>query len=308
MPLPNTSPDMSPTPTTVKSWLCVSMSMSRKCRLHRLPRASGGDAHAPCGRSPPSRRRRRRRPSRSRTRWRSRWRCRRTSRCPCRPRRPGRGRHRRGAPRRSAARPSPPTRLSVMSSMRRDEQLVAGDALRLVRVPVGGRRRLLEHEAALGPDRHDHGVLHHLCLDQPEHLGAEVVAAVRPAEPAACHRAEPQVYALEPRRVDEDLVLRPGRRQVRDRFRVELDRDVRARPTVGGPLEERRAQAWPGSGSGTSAGCGPGRGSRRRRVAARSRWPAPSTAVRGLRRRSCASARTGSRTAPRAARPCSGRR
>ena len=33
MPLPNTSPDMSPTPTTVKSLLCVSVPSSRKWRL-----------------------------------------------------------------------------------------------------------------------------------------------------------------------------------------------------------------------------------------------------------------------------------
>jgi hypothetical protein len=31
--LPNTSPDMSPMPTTVKSWRWMSMSISRKCRL-----------------------------------------------------------------------------------------------------------------------------------------------------------------------------------------------------------------------------------------------------------------------------------
>ena len=39
MPLPNTSPDMSPTPTTVKSCDWVSVPMSRKCFLT--------DSHAP---------------------------------------------------------------------------------------------------------------------------------------------------------------------------------------------------------------------------------------------------------------------
>ena len=33
MPLPKTSPDMSPTPTTVNSSFCVSTPSSRKCRL-----------------------------------------------------------------------------------------------------------------------------------------------------------------------------------------------------------------------------------------------------------------------------------
>ncbi len=33
MPLPKTSPAMSPMPTTVKSWVWVSTSSSRKCRF-----------------------------------------------------------------------------------------------------------------------------------------------------------------------------------------------------------------------------------------------------------------------------------
>ena len=41
IPLPNTSPDMSPTPTTVKSWFWQSCPSSRKCRLtdSQAPRA-----------------------------------------------------------------------------------------------------------------------------------------------------------------------------------------------------------------------------------------------------------------------------
>ena len=39
IPLPNTSPDMSPIPATVKSVVCVSTPISRKCRLT--------DSHAP---------------------------------------------------------------------------------------------------------------------------------------------------------------------------------------------------------------------------------------------------------------------
>ena len=41
MPLPNTSPDMSPIPTTVNSSLWVSTPSSRKCRftLSQAPRA-----------------------------------------------------------------------------------------------------------------------------------------------------------------------------------------------------------------------------------------------------------------------------
>ena len=41
MPLPNTSPDMSPTPTTVKAEVWVSTPSSRKCRFtdSQAPRA-----------------------------------------------------------------------------------------------------------------------------------------------------------------------------------------------------------------------------------------------------------------------------
>ena len=45
--------------------------------------------------------------------------------------------------------------------------------------------RLLHDEAALRARRHDHRVLHLLRLHQPEHFGAEVFAAIRPANAAA---------------------------------------------------------------------------------------------------------------------------
>ena len=80
-----------------------------------------------------------------------------------------------------------------------DERLVAGHALGQPGVPVAGVGQLLAEEPALRADRHDHGVLDHLRLDQAEHLGAEVVAPVRPAQAAARHGAEPQVHALDPR-------------------------------------------------------------------------------------------------------------
>ena len=119
---------------------------------------------------------------------------------------------------------------------RGDELLVADHRL----VPVA--RLLLEHEAALGADRHDHRVLHHLRLDQAEHLGPEVLAPVGPAQAAAGHRPVPQVHALEPGRVDEDLELGPRRRQVRDGLRVQLERHVRLGPPAHRLLVEAGAQ------------------------------------------------------------------
>ena len=105
-----------------------------------------------------------------------------------------------------------------------DEHLVAGDALLQLRVALG--RRPLHEEAALGTHRHDHGVLHHLRLDQAQHLGAEVLAPVRPAQAAARDRPEAQVHAFHARRVHPDFAVRHRLRDVRNLVRIELVADV----------------------------------------------------------------------------------
>ena len=123
--------------------------------------------------------------------------------------------------------------------------LVAGDAFLQQRLAVGRRRRLLQHEAALAADRHDDGVLHHLRLDEAQHLGAEVLRPVRPAQAAARHLAAAQVHALEARRVHEDLEHRARLGQPGDLRRVELERQERPpRPVLAagadaGPPEVR---------------------------------------------------------------------
>ena len=93
--------------------------------------------------------------------------------------------------------------------------LVAGDAFFHVGVAIRRRRRALQHEAALGAHRHDHDVLHHLRLHEAQHLGAEILRPVRPAQAAARDAAAAQVHALEARRVDEDLEHRLRLGQVR---------------------------------------------------------------------------------------------
>ncbi len=124
-----------------------------------------------------------------------------------------------------------------------DEGAVAGAALLHPGLAVGGGvGQLLGEEAALGADRHDHGVLHHLRLDQPQHLGAEVVAPVAPPQATPGDVAEAQVHALHARRVDEDLVLRPWLGQLGDRAGVELERQVGLGPPVVRLLVEVRAQ------------------------------------------------------------------
>ena len=84
---------------------------------------------------------------------------------------------------------------------------------------------MFRHEAALGADRHDHGVLDLLRLDQAEDFGAEILRPVGPADAAARDLAEAQVHAFDARRIDEDLVERPRQRQAVDLAAVELDRD-----------------------------------------------------------------------------------
>ena len=76
--------------------------------------------------------------------------------------------------------------LSVMSSIPHEGRVALPD-LGLEAGAVG--RRLLHHEAALGAHGHDHRVLHHLGLHEAEHLGAEVLHAVRPAQAAAATAA-----------------------------------------------------------------------------------------------------------------------
>jgi hypothetical protein len=73
----------------------------------------------------------------------------------------------------------------------REERAIAGDSLGDLRLAPAADRRPLDHEAALGADRDDQRVLDHLRLHQPEDLGAEVLATIRPPQPAARHGAAP---------------------------------------------------------------------------------------------------------------------
>ena len=123
-----------------------------------------------------------------------------------------------------------------------DEQPVAGHALGEQRIAVAAHRRALDDEAALGADRHDHRVLHHLRLDQAQHLGAEILAPVGPAQAAARDRAEAQVRAFDARAVHEDLAVGPGLGQLRHVGRIELEGDGFLPAAVAGALEVAGAQ------------------------------------------------------------------
>ena len=47
-----------------------------------------------------------------------------------------------------------------------------------VRLLFSGGKWRFDNEPALGTDRHDQGVLGHLCFHQAEHLGTKVVRAI----------------------------------------------------------------------------------------------------------------------------------
>ena len=98
-----------------------------------------------------------------------------------------------------------------------DERPVALDHLGAQ--PLGVAGRPLDDEAPLRAVRHDDRVLDHLGLHQAEDLGAEVLPAVAPAQPAAGDVAAAQVHPLDAGPADPDLVLRPRQRQLGDRPR-----------------------------------------------------------------------------------------
>ena len=119
----------------------------------------------------------------------------------------------------------------------RQEGLVGADGLGLLGVAIAAGAhdagQVFREEAALGADRHDDGVLDLLGLHQTQDLGAEIVAAVRPAQAPARHGAEAQVDALDVRRPDEDLAIGFGQGQVVEFARGDLDRNVRLEAAVG---------------------------------------------------------------------------
>ena len=123
-----------------------------------------------------------------------------------------------------------------------DERPVAGDSLFLDGLAAGRQGQLLRHESPLRADRHDHRVLHRLRLGQSQHLGAEILAPVRPADAAARNGAATQMHGLDTGRIDKNLELGPRLRQFRDPAGVELERKVGLRRAVRASLVEVRAQ------------------------------------------------------------------
>ena len=124
---------------------------------------------------------------------------------------------------------------------RAHEDAIALRSFREPGLPVAHGRKLLRHEAAFRADRDDHRVLHLLRLDEAEHLGAEILRPVGPAQAPARDLAEAQVHALDARRIDEDLVERTRQRQRVDLGAFELEGDRCAGQPVLVDLEEVRA-------------------------------------------------------------------
>ena len=187
MPLPNTSPDMSPTPTTRNGWLLDVDVHLAEVPLDALPGAARGDRHALVvvagraaggeGVAEPEVVR-------------------------------GRdlvgdvgegggalvgGDHQIGivaVVAHHVARRDHLAVLDVVGDVEQggDEDAVGGHALLLDLLAAAGARQLLGQEAALGARRHDHRVLDELGAHEPQDLRAEVLRPVRPADAAARDR------------------------------------------------------------------------------------------------------------------------
>ena len=229
MPLPNTSPDMSPTPTTVKSSVWVSMPISRKWCLTRLPGAPGGDAHrlvVVADRAAGGER-------------------------VAEPEpvvvgdavgdvgeRGGAlvgGHHQVGvvavAAHHRSGGTTAPVAASVVGDVEQsgDEHPVAGDALVAGGVAVGcgspvGSGGFLTTKPPLAPTGTMTAFFTSCALTRPRISVRKSSRPVRPAQAAAGDLPEPQVHPLDPRRVDEDLELGPRQRQFVDQPGVQLHR------------------------------------------------------------------------------------
>ncbi|MEJ1977875.1 MAG: hypothetical protein WDN49_18965 [Acetobacteraceae bacterium] len=123
-------------------------------------------------------------------------------------------------------------RLDIVGQVQqgRHQRLVAGHDLLHQRLPP--LARALDDEAALGADRHDDGVLHHLRLHQTEDFGAEILLAVGPSNAAARDLAAAQMAAFHARRIHEDFHQRARQRQQVDLLAGELDREIGPRLPV----------------------------------------------------------------------------
>ena len=84
----------------------------------------------------------------------------------------------------------------------------------------------LDDEAALGTGWHDDRVLYLLRLHQTQHLGAIVLATVRPAQPAASHRPASQMHPFHISAINEDLKPRPRLGHAVNSTGVQLEGDV----------------------------------------------------------------------------------
>ena len=122
------------------------------------------------------------------------------------------------------------------------KQLVAGDALGHIRIAVTGWRCIFQHKTALGADGHDDRVFDLLRLDQAQNFGAEVFAAVGPAQAAARYLATAQMHTFHTWRIDPDLKQRLGLGHAGDFTRVELEAHVRLVATGRGGLPDVGAQ------------------------------------------------------------------
>ncbi len=121
---------------------------------------------------------------------------------------------------------------------RGDEGAVGGNAGLADFIARAVERQVLGIEPALGAHRHDHGILHLLGLHKPQHLGAEIVAPIRPAQSAPRHRPETTMDAFHAWPGHEDLAEGFRRGQLFQLLAGDLETDRALRAAIGQGLAE----------------------------------------------------------------------
>ena len=242
MPLPNTSPDMSPTPTTVKSLDLDVGAQFAEVALHRFPGAAGGDAHllmvvadaAAAGESVAQPEAALQRDAVGDI---------------------GKGggalvgrHHQIGIVAIRAQHVRRRHDLAVLVQIVGDvqqgvdENLIGGDAGFHELFAAGIWRHQLGKEAALGAHRHDHRILDLLRLDQAQYFGAEILApvATSASRRARCGRsADARLPRPGNRRKSP---ARAGAPAARPAWRSRISSPWRARAIPSAVLEEVGAQ------------------------------------------------------------------
>ncbi len=125
------------------------------------------------------------------------------------------------------------------------EGLIAGNPFFANGLPRAIPGRLLHHEATLRACRHDHRVLDLLGLHQAKDLRTVILNPVGPAKATPRDWPGTQMHAFDSGRIHKNLELWPWARYVRNRRRIQLERQIGRKPAILPDLEIVGSQRCP---------------------------------------------------------------